>query len=193
MIQIGRHYFMRRDEYVVTGLCKVKALSGEWVDGVSCKKASGESAEIYVIDKEMLNTIFIPTTLEIGDIIVAVSSMGMVLDEYEVISIDPESSQATAKSPSGVNLIVNVAVNSDGVITKVEGGLPCEANYYYQFANLEECVTNSMIISKMVSALSTAVTRVQDIAAAKNTTYSLEESLKSIQQTLNVIYDKFGV
>lgn len=191
MIQIDKHYYYKGNEYVVTGFCKVKTPSGEWVDGVSYKKASEESTEIYVRDKEAFEYYFIPTTLEVGDIIIAVS-MGKVVAEYEVTSIDSESSQATAKSPSGIDLIVNTAVDSDAVVTKVEGGVPYTADYYYQLGNMKERMINSIIIDKMVSALSTAATRVQDIPAS-NTIYSLEESLKSIQQTLDVIYNKFGV
>lgn len=192
MIQIDKHYYYKGNEYVVTGFCKVKTLSGEWVDGVSYKKASEESTEIYVRDKEAFEYYFIPTTLEVGDIIIAVS-MGKVVAEYEVTSIDSESSQATAKSPSGIDLIVNTAVDSDAVVTKVEGGVPYTADYYYQLVNMRERMKNSTIIDKMVSELSTAATRVQDIPAASNTSYRLEESLKSIQQTLDVIYNKFGV
>lgn len=191
MIQIDKHYYYKGNEYVVTGFCKVKTTSGEWVDGVSYKKASEESTEIYVRDKEAFEYYFIPTTLEVGDIIIAIS-MGKVVAEYEVTSIDSESSQATAKSPSGIDLIVNTAVDSDAVVTKVEGGVPYTADYYYQLDNMKERMINSIIIDKMVSALSTAATRVQDIPAS-NTTYRLEESLKSIQQTLDVIYNKFGV
>ena len=191
MIQIDKHYYYKGTEYVVTGFCKVKTLSGEWVDGVSYKKASEESTEIYVRDKEAFEYYFIPTTLEVGDIIIAVS-MGKVVAEYEVTSIDSESSQATAKSPSGIDLIVNTAVDSDAVVTKVEGGVPYTADYYYQLDNMKERMINSIIIDKMVSALSTAATRVQDIPAS-NTSYSLQEALKSIQQTLDVVYNKFGV
>lgn len=54
MIQIDKHYYYKGTEYVVTGFCKVKTLSGEWVDGVSYKKASEESTEIYVRDKVVL-------------------------------------------------------------------------------------------------------------------------------------------
>lgn len=69
MIQIDKHYYYKGNEYVVTGFCKVKTTSGEWVDGVSYKKASEESTEIYVRDKEAFEYYFIPTTLEVGDII----------------------------------------------------------------------------------------------------------------------------
>lgn len=191
MIQIDKHYYYKGNEYVVTGFCKVKTLSGEWVDGVSYKKASEESTEIYVRDKEVFEYYFIPTTLEVGDIIIAVS-MGKIVAEYEVTSIDSESSQATAKSPSGIDLIVNTAVDSDAVVTKVEGGVPYQADYYYQLADMKKRMTNSTIIDKMVSELSNAATRVQDIPVSYPT-FNLQESLKSIQQTLDVIYNKFGV
>lgn len=191
MIQIDKHYYYKGTEYVVTGFCKVKTLSGEWVDGVSYKKASEESTEIYVRDKEVFEYYFIPTTLEVGDIIIAVS-MGKIVAEYEVTSIDSESSQATAKSPSGIDLIVNTAVDSDAVVTKVEGGVPYQADYYYQLADMKKRMTNSTIIDKMVSELSNAATRVQDIPVSYPT-FNLQESLKSIQQTLDVIYNKFGV
>lgn len=191
MIQIDKHYYYKGNEYVVTGFCKVKTTSGEWVDGVSYKKASEESTEIYVRDKEAFEYYFIPTTLEVGDIIIAVS-MGKIVAEYEVTSIDSESSQATAKSPSGIDLIVNTAVDSDAVVTKVEGGVPYQADYYYQLADMKKRMTNSTIIDKMVSELSNAATRVQDIPVSYPT-FNLQESLKSIQQTLDVIYNKFGV
>ena len=191
MIQIDKHYYYKGNEYVVTGFCKVKTTSGEWVDGVSYKKASEESTEIYVRDKEAFEHYFIPTTLEVGDIIIAVS-MGKIVAEYEVTSIDSESSQATAKSPSGIDLIVNTAVDSDAVVTKVEGGVPYQADYYYQLADMKKRMTNSTIIDKMVSELSNAATRVQDIPVSYPT-FNLQESLKSIHQTLDVIYNKFGV
>lgn len=122
MIQIDKHYYYKGNEYVVTGFCRVKTLSGEWVDGVSYKKASEESTDIYVRDKEAFDYYFIPTTLEVGDIIIAVS-MGKVVAEYEVTSIDSESSQATAKSPSGIDLIVNTAVDSDAVVADAKSRL----------------------------------------------------------------------
>lgn len=191
MIQIDKHYYYKGNEYVVTGFCRVKTPSGEWVDGVSYKKASEESTDIYVRDKEAFEYYFIPTTLEVGDIIIAVS-MGRIVAEYEVTSIDSESSQATAKSPSGIDLIVNTAVDSDAVVTKVEGGVPYQADYYYQLADMKKRMINSTIIDKMVSELSNAATRVQDIPVSYPT-FNLQESLKSIQQTLDVIYNKFGV
>lgn len=191
MIQIDKHYYYKGNEYVVTGFCKVKTTSGEWVDGVSYKKASEESTDIYVRDKEAFEYYFIPTTLEVGDIIIAVS-MGKIVAEYEVTSIDSESSQATAKSPSGIDLIVNTAVDSDAVVTKVEGGVPYQADYYYQLADMKKRMINSTIIDKMVSELSNAATRVQDIPVSYPT-FNLQESLKSIHQTLDVIYNKFWV
>ena len=191
MIQIDKHYYYKGNEYVVTGFCRVKTTSGEWVDGVSYKKASEESTDIYVRDKEAFEYYFIPTTLEVGDIIIAVS-MGKIVAEYEVTSIDSESSQATAKSPSGIDLIVNTAVDSDAVVTKVEGGVPYQADYYYQLADMKKHMINSTIIDKMVSELSNAATRVQDIPVSYPT-FILQESLKSIHQTLDVIYNKFGV
>lgn len=191
MIQIDKHYYYKGNEYVVTGFCKVKTTSGEWVDGVSYKKASEESTDIYVRDKEAFEYYFIPTTLEVGDIIIAVS-MGRIVAEYEVTSIDSESSQATAKSPSGIDLIVNTAVDSDAVVTKVEGGVPYQDDYYYQLADMKKRMINSTIIDKMVSELSNAATRVQDIPVSYPT-FNLQESLKSIHQTLDVIYNKFGV
>lgn len=191
MIQIDKHYYYKGNEYVVTGFCKVKTPSGEWVDGVSYKKAPEESTEIYVRDKEAFEYYFIPTTLEVGDIIIAVS-MGKIVAEYEVTSIDSDSSQATAKSPSGIDLIVNTAVDSDAVVTKVEGGVPYQADYYYQLADMKKRMINSTIIDKMVSELSNAATRVQDIPVSYPT-FNLQESLKSIQQTLDVIYNKLGI
>lgn len=191
MIQIDRHYYYKGNEYVVTGFCKVKSSRGEWVNGVSYKKTSEESAEVYAISKEMFDHYFIPTTLEVGDMIVGIS-MGRFVAEYEVVSIDVESSQAIAKNSSGVDLIVNTAIDSDAVVTKVKGGMPYAVVYYYRLACMKERMINATIIDKMSSVLSTAATRVQHISTFNNTC-SLQESLKSIQQTLEMIYNKFEV
>ena len=80
----------------------------------------------------------------------------------------------------------------DAVVTKVEGGVPYQADYYYQLADMKKRMINSTIIDKMVSELSNAATRVQDIPVSYPT-FNLQESLKSIHQTLDVIYNKFGV
>lgn len=191
MIKIDKHYYYKGNEYIVVGFCKVKKENGEWVDGVSYKKASEESGDIYIREKESFEYCFIPATLEVGDIIIAVS-MGKIVAEYEVKSIDEESSKATAKSPSDIELVVNTAVDSDGVVTKVEGGVPHQADYYYQLADMKKRMTNSTIIDKMVSELSNAATRVQDIPVSYPT-FNLQESLKSIHQTLDAIYNRYGV
>ena len=191
MIKIDKHYYYKGNEYIVVGFCKVKKENGEWVDGVSYKKASEESGDIYIREKESFEYCFIPATLEVGDIIIAVS-MGKIVAEYEVKSIDEESSKATAKSPSDIELVVNTAVDSDGVVTKVEGGVPYQADYYYQLADMKKRMTNSTIIDKMVSELSNAATRVQDIPVLYPT-FNLQESLKSIHQTLDAIYNRYGV
>jgi hypothetical protein len=191
MIKIDKHYYYKGNEYIVVGFCKVKKENGEWVDGVSYKKASEESGDIYIREKESFEYCFIPATLEVGDIIIAVS-MGKIVAEYEVKSIDEESSKATAKSPSDIELVVNTAVDSDGVVTKVEGGVPYQADYYYQLADMKKRMTNSTIIDKMVSELSNAATRVQDIPVSYPT-FNLQESLKSIHQTLDAIYNRYGV
>lgn len=191
MIKIDKHYYYKGNEYTVVGFCKVKKENGEWVDGVSYKKASEESGDIYIREKESFEYCFIPATLEVGDIIIAVS-MGKIVAEYEVKSIDEESSKATAKSPSDIELVINTAVDSDGVVTKVEGGVPYQADYYYQLADMKKRMTNSTIIDKMVSELSNAATRVQDIPVSYPT-FNLQESLKSIHQTLDAIYNRYGV
>ena len=191
MIKIDKHYYYKGNEYIVVGFCKVKKENGEWVDGVSYKKASEESGDIYIREKESFEYCFIPATLEVGDIIIAVS-MGKIVAEYEVKSIDEESSKATAKSPSDIELVVNTAVDSEGVVTKVEGGVPYQADYYYQLADMKKRMINSTIIDKMVSELSNAATRVQDIPVSYPT-FNLQESLKSIHQTLDAIYNRYGV
>ena len=191
MIKIDKHYYYKGNEYIVVGFCKVKKENGEWVDGVSYKKASEESGDIYIREKESFEYCFIPATLEVGDIIIAVS-MGKIVAEYEVKSIDEESSKATAKSPSDIELVVNTAVDSEGVVTKEEGGVPYQADYYYQLADMKKRMINSTIIDKMVSELSNAATRVQDIPVSYPT-FNLQESLKSIHQTLDAIYNRYGV
>ena len=132
---------------------------------------------------------FIPAILEVDMEIVAVS-MGKLVAEYKVTEVGEEN--ATAISPSGVELVVSKNINSDGTVTKVSGGVAYTADYLVMMPDMKQRVNNRKIISDMSGALSDAAARVQQISSSSET-YDLQSAQASIDQTLETIYRKFGV
>lgn len=197
MIKKDKHYYYKGTEYVVTGFTKMKVPSSiydtnSWQEAVQYKRTSevdDEEADIFTRIKTDFVAKFIPTVLEADDYIVAVS-MGKVVAEYKVSEV--EGNEARAVSPSGVSLVVNKEMDSDGICTRISGGVAYTADYCYQMDNTKMRITNEAIINAMRDSLSDGVTRVQTISL-QNTTFSLQEAQKSIDQTLKAVYAKFGV
>ena len=195
MIKKDKHYYYKGTEYVVTGFAKMKVPSGyseSWPEAVQYKRASevdDEEADVFTRIKTDFIAKFIPTVLEAGDYIVAVS-MGKIVAEYKVTEV--EGNEARAVSPSGVALVVNKEIDSDGICTRISGGVAYTADYCYEMESMKMRITNEAIINAMCSSLSDGVTRVQTISL-QNTTFSLQEAQKSIDQTLKAVYAKFGV
>lgn len=91
-----------------------------------------------------------------------------------------------AVSPSGVSLVVNKEIDSDGICTRISGGVAYTADYCYEMDSMKMRITNEAIINAICSSLSNGVTRVQMISL-QNTTFSLQEAQKSIDQTLKAV------
>lgn len=195
MIKKDKHYYYKGTEYVVTGFTKMKVPSGyseSWPEAVQYKRASevdDEEADVFTRIKTDFVAKFIPTVLEADDYIVAVS-MGKIVAEYKVTEV--EGNEARAVSPSGVALVVNKEIDSDGICTRISGGVAYTADYCYEMDSMKMRITNEAIINAICSSLSNGVTRVQTISL-QNTTFSLQEAQKSIDQTLKAVYAKFGV
>lgn len=197
MIKKDKHYYYKGTEYVVTGFTKMKVPSSiydtnSWQEAVQYKRASevdDEEADVFTMIKTDFVAKFIPTVLEADDYIVAVS-MGKIVAEYKVTEV--EGNEARALSPSGVALVVNKEIDSDGICTRISGGVAYTADYCYEMDSMKMRITNEAIINAMCSSLSDGVTRVQTISL-QNTTFSLQEAQKSIDQTLKAVYAKFGV
>lgn len=195
MIKKDKHYYYKGMEYVVTGFTKMKVPSGyseSWPEAVQYKRASevdDEEADVFTRIKTDFVDKFIPTVLEADDYIVAVS-MGKIVAEYKVTEV--EGNEARAVSPSGVALVVNKEIDSDGICTRISGGVAYTADYCYEMDSMKMRITNEAIINAICSSLSDGVTRVQTISL-QNTTFSLQEAQKSIDQTLKAVYAKFGV
>jgi len=132
---------------------------------------------------------FIPAVLEVDMDIVAVS-MGKLVAEYKVTEAGEDN--ATAESPSGVELVVSKNVNSNGSVVKVSGGVEYTADYYVMMEDMKKRVSNQAIINAMTASLSEGATRIAKISASSET-YDLQSAQASIDQTLEMIYNKFGV
>ena len=195
MIKKDKHYYYKGTEYVVMRFTKMKVPSGyseSWPEAVQYKRASevdDEEADVFTRIKTDFVAKFIPTVLEADDYIVAVS-MGKIVAEYKVTEV--EENEARAVSPSGVSLVVNKEIDSNGICTRISGGVAYTADYCYEMDSMKMRISNEAIINAICSSLSDGVTRVQTISL-QNTTFSLQEAQKSIDQTLKAVYAKFGV
>ena len=91
--RIGRHYTYKEHEYIVIGLPMVKVDNGEWKSGVLYERVVkvGEQAnKTYVRQADNFLSRFVPVSLEVGDIVEAVS-MGKSKGFLTVESIDYNS------------------------------------------------------------------------------------------------------
>lgn len=193
MVAKDKHYYYKGNEYVVVGFTKMKStLNGQWVEAVQYKRATevdDPNVEPFTREQTDFEYKFIPAILEVDMEIVAVS-MGKLVAEYKVTEVGEEN--ATAMSPSDVELVVSKNVNSDGTVTKVSGGVVYTADYLVMMPDMKQRVSNRKIISDMSGALSDAAVRVQQISSSSET-YDLQSAQASIDQTLETIYRKFGV
>lgn len=193
MVAKDKHYYYKGNEYVVVGFTKMKStLNGQWVEVVQYKRATevdDPNVEPFTREQTDFEYKFIPAILEVDMEIVAVS-MGKLVAEYKVTEVGEEN--ATAISPSDVELVVSKNVNSDGTVTKVLGGVAYTADYLVMMTDMKQRVNNRKIISDMSGALSDAAARVQQISSSSET-YDLQSAQASIDQTLETIYRKFGV
>lgn len=193
MIAKDKHYYYKGNEYVVVGFTKMKStLNGQWVEAVQYKRVTevdDPNVEPFTREQTDFEYKFIPAILEVDMDIVAVSR-GKLVAEYKVTEVGEEN--ATAMSPSDVELVVSKNVNSDGTVTKVSGGVAYTADYLVMMPDMKQRVNNRKIISDMSGALSDAAARVQQISSSSET-YDLQSAQASIDQTLETIYRKFGV
>lgn len=193
MIAKDKHYFYKGNEYVVVGFTKMKSiLDGTWVEAVQYKRATevdDPNIEPFTREKSDFEYKFIPAVLEVDMEIVAVS-MGLLVAEYKVTEVGEDN--ATAVSPSGVKLVVSKNVNSNGSVVKVSGGVGYTADYYVMMEDMKKRVSNQAIINAMIASLLEGATRVAKISASSET-YDLQSAQASIDQTLQMIYTKFGV
>lgn len=193
MIAKDKHYYYKGNEYVVVGFTKMKStLDGTWVEAVQYKRATevdDPNIEPFTREKSDFEYKFIPAVLEVDMEIVAVS-MGKLVAEYKVTEVGEDN--ATAVSPSGVELVVSKNVNSNGSVVKVSGGVEYTADYYVMMEDMKKRVSNQAIINAMTASLLEGATRIAKISASSET-YDLQSAQASIDQTLQMIYTKFGV
>lgn len=193
MIAKDKHYFYKGDEYVVTGFTKMKStLNGTWVEAVQYKRAievDDPNTELFTRERSDFEYKFIPAVLEADMEIVAVSK-GTLVAGYKVTEVGEDN--ATAISPSALELVVSKNVSPNGEVTKVSGGVGYTAEYNVMMPDMKKRVSNRTIITDMSSALLDAVVRAQRISASSET-YDLQSAQASIDQTLQMIYTKFGV
>lgn len=193
MVAKDKHYYYKGNEYVVVGFTKMKStLDGQWVEAVQYKRATevdDPNIEPFTREKSDFEYKFIPAVLEVDMEIVAVS-MGKLVAEYKVTEVGEDN--ATAISASDVELVVSKNVNSDGTVTKVSGGVAYTADYLVMMEDMKKRVSNQTIVNAMTASLSEGATRIAKISQSSDT-YDLQSAQASIDQTLQMIYTKFGV
>lgn len=206
MIQVDKSYRYDGDEYVVVGLLSMIAPNGEAVPAVSYRRkvagdggASGGEA-LMVRSQRWFEYLFVPTTLEIGDRVVAISG-GSIVAGYEVVNIDEEANTATIKDVFSYTLTVSRDILKDGALTRVSDNTEAapadtpkgDIEYYYQMTDARERIANVLVVRKMIDMLIQAAERIHSISPINTAHYNLEEAQRSLHQTLNIIYTKLGI
>lgn len=128
-IRIGRIYSHDHKKYEAVGLGKMRIHTDNWIDSVSYIPYSQDECgnvmlvkQVDTCDKKYFEKTFIPSYLEVGDVVCA-SSMGKMLAEYEVVGIDEEFGLATFKKLdknneySDTELVAHTQVMPNGLIT----------------------------------------------------------------------------
>lgn len=206
MIQVGKIYRYNGEEWVIAELSSLVDSDGEIVSAVSYKRTEPKigaiETEVFVRSRISFERLFIPTTLEIGDGVVGMYDNTTIAAKFEVININDEANTATIRDMWGDTTVVSRDIAENGRLTVVEkesedDGVDSHTrtrlDLYYRFADMKERLLNSSYISKMTEMLTTAATRIQNISPSNISPYSLEEAMKTIRQTINIIYTKFGI
>ena len=128
-IRIGRIYSYNHKKYKVVSLGKMRIHDDNWIDSVSYIPYSQDEygnlmlvKQVDTCNKKYFDKTFIPSYLEVGDIVCA-SSMGKILAEYEVINVDEAFGLANFKKLdkdneySDTELVAHTQVASNGFIT----------------------------------------------------------------------------
>lgn len=196
MVTKDKHYYYKGTEYVVVGFTKMKStLNGEWVEAVQYKRATevdDPNVEPFTRDQKDFEYKFIPAVLEVGMEIVS-ESMGRLTGELVVKELYGEGTEAgcATKGSEEVTLTVSVNVQPTGQLTVVDGG--AQATFYFVLLeNMKQRLANKKVINQIVTSLSNGTQRVANIDPSVDT-YGLQEALNSVDQTLEIIYRKFGV
>lgn len=127
-IRIGRIYSHNHKKYEVVGLGKMRINDDNWIDSVSyipySQDEDGNVLPVTQVDtctKKYFEKTFIPSYLEVGDIVCA-SSMGKILAEYEVISVDEAFGLAAFKKLdkdneySDTELVTHTQIAPNGLV-----------------------------------------------------------------------------
>lgn len=195
MVEKNKHYYYKSNEYVVVGFTLMKStLNGEWVQAVQYKRATEVddlTVEPFTRERTDFEYNFIPAVLE-KDMDVIAESMGKIIGVYSVININENNeAECSMQGEAVISLVVSVNVQPNGELTVIQGG--AQATTYVVFMqDIKKRLGNSKIISDMVNACTLATARINNISPS-SATYSLQEAQASIDQTLQMIYNKFGV
>ena len=200
--QEGRCFCYEGQKYYTLGVpietTKICTLGGKMIKAiaVTTQYDASDELEVIMIPFDSFERYAIPINLYSGDKIVAVLN-GEVVAEYEVDNIylnDENLPVACCKSLTNIDdvIVYSETINQiNGVLETYEGAI-ADATYYYEQPDVAKRAYNINLVKEMKDILTSAIARVNNINS-ETTPYDLQESNKTLQQTLDIIYKKYGV
>lgn len=124
MIITDRRYCYKGKEYNAISFSKTKnPITGEWFDTINYQRTFDKSIT-FVREAEEFKSRFIPTELEVGDL-VKVTSMGKIVGVIEVENKTSEGCKLEGDLPCCLAILPNV-INPNGEIAEL-------GNYKYSY------------------------------------------------------------
>lgn len=202
-LQKGKHYFYSGIEYIVTGTIPMNLENkNEENIGIVYRPASDIEHSILgdaVVDMKTFNRDFIPTQLEKGMEVLAIS-MGKILGKYKIDEVDDKFAKATPTGTKKEILVLSPNINNDGTIEKIYEIYDCEAlssaDFIYYSGYWKNVVrTRTTINIVFLPIIKEAVSRITSLlnTARYVDEKDLQDAISSIRNQLRSAYTKLGI
>lgn len=200
MAKLNRTYQYKEKTYIVTQVDLRVKENGEWKDAVGYTEYNNieeQRQTKYIRTKDEFDCLFVPTMLEVGDYIVDYA-MARPKSCWQVTELqtDNETEEEYAVAVNQVNkektMTFKLEILANAAISLYAPSTEQATDYYYQMENIDEVMKNVPTINEISSMLSEGAKRVKNVSM-NVPSYLLDEARESVTQTLQMIYNRFGV
>lgn len=161
--------------------------------GVVFRVSADLDAEKQWMKDEDFKKFFIPTVLTVGDEIFTSRNNTNNFSTYRIAQVDTEEGTARAVATIGTEEItVHSYIQPNGEVLPTDTET-VETPFFYCNENYAKVFTNRENLRKMRNTLTDGINRISRISPITASSISTSEALNSVTQTLERIYNRFGV